>query len=802
MNIKNSQTSSKPESSMKSLSQQVLRWQKDLAAWNGESNNSDSKDSRNATQGEVPNILQDANLQNTLHTLVQVLTSSLPKASEPDKTLKDSTLVNASLEVLTKAATQPTAKTMFVSSGAIQPISDLLRKACLSHKFGVSPANAATATAPLQNSFGVSSDEKKDDDGSTTTTTNTTISTATDNSVASSSSEESRKTPAMALHCLANLADNASDLIKNDYLLPIANPLIHNIMDQCLHEQAIQRYSCKMLYHLSNPLLQELVAAGFVEVIWKANQAHPDDAILQHYANACLYNLLPVCPEPVLRQTVKPQQMVQGLVPGMTSNPEALEVQKYALLVMTRVATNNTSQNHPAGETSPNTSPTNNNASSSFSLSRLSSAKNVNKPKENALQASHALGLPHVIYCILTALNLHCKNDEVAQVGCNLLKYVSRISIDFANAMIDRGGLSVLLRIMQCHLDHTSIQDPVMATLRNLLSLRTTTAVGIVDTTSPQDAAKSIRLALQADATGIYYNNANNNNNNNNTNGGGGDSTLVAMIRAIGLVMSIHVPDAPIQAYGCDAFGRLAALDDYANSNNNNNGDNDDDDDNSGKTQWIRQLLFEGNALRLALQAMRVHSNHIGVQDRAIVLLLRLCSYEQAYDFLRQEKEMEEESDEEAEEDFEYGDEYEDDSIGPVLQESATGDSNFSSSESAEPQSFVYKILANTKVSPKKESQDRLQRLRSIVDLQGLTPATTKDHHDSSRTNTTRREGSGLFSRLSIEGASGRIRNLRESFSSPTATANATPTTTSTTTSATANTGQRTSRWWKSSPAK
>jgi len=283
---------------------------------------------------------------------------------------------------------------------------------------------------------------------------------------------------------------------------------------------------------------------------------------------------------------------------------------------------------------------------------------------------------------------------------------------------------------MQCHLDHSSIQDPVLATLRNLLSLRVTD-----DTTSVESVAQSIRHELQ---------------------------DLSAMIRVIGLVMSIHVPDAPIQAYGLDAFGRLAALDEYS------------------QDSTIRESLFEGNALRLALQAMRVHPNHSGVQDRAIVLLLRLCSYEPAYEFMRQEKEMDEESDEdddddEEEEDCEYGDEYDDESIGPVLrQSSSTGDNSNLSSDL--PQSFVYKLLLVTKVSPK--CQDRLQQLLSIVDLQ--------DTPSSTRSDSTRESLSGFFSSR-LEGAERRMRTLRDSLQSPT----------SPRASWTSPLKERTSKWWQ-----
>jgi hypothetical protein len=656
----------KSQSQLDLLAEQVLQWQAQLSHY---SNND-----------EKLLILQDAEIDSTVETVVQVLNAAAAS---------DSDIVQASLEILAVVALQETAKTLFISSGALKLITELLRKSYLSQKFVV--ATTSTTTTTTTTTTATSHDEKKDDESSSSSTSN---------------HDTNFQITSTALHCLANLSEQASDAIKHDYLLPVADPLIHNLMDQYLHAPTIQRYACKLIYHLSNPLLQELVAAGSVALLWRAHQAHPNDAPLQHYANASLYNLLPVCPPHILKKTVHPQQLVQGLVPGMTANPTALAVQTYGLLVMTRVATTATTT---TTTTSFPSLPTKKSLTARFSQ--------LQSPPQD-LQASHALGLDHVIYAILSAMNLHFKDQKVAQVGCNLVKHASKQSIEFCTSMMDHGGLRVLVQIIKTHLDYNSIQDPAMACLRNLLSLRTCSTTSTTTSSSGDPtvaAARAIRNALLVDAPTQEEDDNNNSNN------------LGTMIRAIGLVMSIHVQDAPIQAYGCDAMGRLAVLDDYQ--------------DEESIQFWIRERLYKGNALRLALQSMRTHPQHVGVQDRAIVLLLRLCSYEPAYDFMRRPHEGPVESDDEE------------------VENDGSIDVTTTPPQKKLQQSFLYNLLQDTKVPPKSDSQNRLQQLMSIVDIL----------QDKELLEEAGMEGDGrlFLSKLSVESATERMKSLRDSFSSP-----------------------------------
>jgi hypothetical protein len=459
--------------------------------------------------------------------------------------------------------------------------------------------------------------------------------------------ETSPKVTAKCLNCLALLSKNASEAIKSDRMLPLINPLLHELMETHLTNAEIQQHACCFLNNLCNPLLQELVAAGSLLHLWRAHQTHPSDVLVQEYANACLYILLKVTPLSQLQKDIcKRQQLVQGLVPSMICNPDSLQVQKYSLLVMTRA-------------TSP----------SSFGLEDHA---------DNKMQATQALGLPHVFQAILTAMSLHYRNEEVAFVALELLKSVSRQSIDFCTSVIHTPkAFDTLIQVMQSHIDSLNIQDPAMACLRNLLSLRTSNKISSINSleisTSPQiAAAKAIRTVILNED----------------------NKCILDMIRTIGLVMSIHVQDAPIQAYGCDVMGRLAVLDEY-----------NFEIDSSGfpiSSFLVRDMLYSGNALRLALQCMRVHKEHLGVQDRAIVLLLRLSSYGPAFKFMMRNKE-DDVYDTEIEE---YNTDNDDED----------GNNDDTQEDPRKKNPILWTILQSTKVPFKKEPQDRLHQLKGLLD--------------------------------------------------------------------------------------
>ena len=89
--------------------------------------------------------------------------------------------------------------------------------------------------------------------------------------------------------------------------------------------------------------------------------------------------------------------------------------------------------------------------------------------------------------------------------------------------------------------------------------------------------------------------------------GEGGISTLLTH-------MAIYLEDAAIQAYGCDALGRLA-------------------------TETQNQItITNDNGIGEVLRAMKEHPGHPGVQDRACFFLLAMTEYPPAVVSMREKE--------------------------------------------------------------------------------------------------------------------------------------------------------------------
>ena len=318
--------------------------------------------------------------------------------------------------------------------------------------------------------------------------------------------------PAAALHCLANLSEDATEVLKNDHLLPSV-PLVHRIMKLYTGSAEVQRYGCSLLQNLSNPLLHELVAAGSLPVILHGMASHSSDKYIQEHGGACLYNLLAICSDELL-QDICPKGDTSGIstiLAGMKACEFALPVQKYGLLVLSRI---------------------------------------INKD-----QANYELVLSEGgVAVALAAMKNWDTDEEIAQIGSQLLKGISRVSLDIQGVIAARGGVEVVLNVMRKHVSSTSIQDPAMATIRNLC-------------THPGNRP----LVTVA----------------------GGISTILA-------TLTIHEDDAAIQAYGCDALGRLAVE--------------------------FAETIHKENGVQIAINALEIHRNHPGVQDRAVFLLFELAN--------------------------------------------------------------------------------------------------------------------------------------------------------------------------------
>jgi hypothetical protein len=113
---------------------------------------------------------------------------------------------------------------------------------------------------------------------------------------------------------------------------------------------------------------------------------------------------------------------------------------------------------------------------------------------------------------ILATMTNYQQDVELAQLGCELLKNLTRQSLDLQRAVTAKGGIVVVLSMMRKHLKSIDVQDPAFACMRNICT------------------HKDNRLQVAVD---------------------GGICTLL-------VAMSVYVEDAAIQAYGCDALGRLA----------------------------------------------------------------------------------------------------------------------------------------------------------------------------------------------------------------------------------------------------
>ena len=121
-------------------------------------------------------------------------------------------------------------------------------------------------------------------------------------------------------------------------------------------------------------------------------------------------------------------------------------------------------------------------------------------------------------------------------------------------------------------------------------------------------------------------------------------------ISCILATMTIHRNDAAIQAYGCDALGRLLLL---ANQSNNaiivasssarKTMINSTDISIALSTPTnpnfaIHKTIYVENGINIALSAMIEHRTHSGVQDRAIMYLLQLSYYEAALKSMKTKK--------------------------------------------------------------------------------------------------------------------------------------------------------------------
>ena len=169
---------------------------------------------------------------------------------------------------------------------------------------------------------------------------------------------------------------------------------------------------------------------------------------------------------------------------------------------------------------------------------------------------------------VLQAMKFHCDTIEVQVAACSILKDFTRRSLDFQRAVSAKGGIQLVLTSMTLHKEDHGLQDAAMACMRNLC------------------LHKDNRLLV--------------------TDG------IATLLQTMGLWMS----EAAIQAYGCDALGRLAS------------------------EPHNRLTITKINGIQIILKAMQAHPNHPGVQDRACFLLLALTDDSQALTVLKSKNTM------------------------------------------------------------------------------------------------------------------------------------------------------------------
>ncbi|KAG7358915.1 hypothetical protein IV203_015504 [Nitzschia inconspicua] len=375
----------------------------------------------------------------------------------------------------------------------------------------------------------------------------------------------SSKIPALVLTTLAHLTEDASEELKKDRVLPLLQ-LVHESMTTFLSDAVVQGFGCWILHNLSNPLLQELVAAGSMSVIVSSLKCHPSDCLVQEHGNAGLFNLLPLILNCNSNQRMEIAPMIyreiSSLIPslpavvlrGMEQNAAHLSVQQYGLLVLNRIC----QKNHDHYEV----------FISEGGLTVLLNSLKLTTTK--TFEGSSEDG------------DILERRDCLAQLACQFVRDLSRptnSSMDIVRIIAIKGGVSALVHLLEHYnadvaFQNTSpgskcvinIVDPAMACLRNLFCHTENIRQVMADN---YDNHRVIPTVLQT--------------------------------------MDCFPHDAAVQAYGCDCLGRLSQVDGARREITN--------------TVPGASYSHSSDAMVTIIRAMANHRNHAGVQERAIVLL-------------------------------------------------------------------------------------------------------------------------------------------------------------------------------------
>ena len=400
------------------------------------------------------------------------------------------------------------------------------------------------------------------------------------------------KIPVLVMHIIACLAHSSSDAIKTDVVLPHLATIVHKSMMVFLPSPEVQAYGCWTLYSLSNPLLQELIAAGSVSVLVRAMKGHHTDARVQEHGNKSLYNLLhllvyctdqvdssesghdnesnsfhshqnPVvsAPPPSVLIEIDGEQLedYSSLLPnlpaivirGMEFHSDHLSIQQYGLLVLTRLC----QQDKEKYEV----------VISEGGLTALLHVVTMATKAKLELQVSDQN--PSGFDDNKNNASIAEKYDCLAQMACQFLRDISRptnSSMDILRIIAVKGGMKTVLKLLNHYNEENmkcggvgssgyygnsqkfaiiNIIDPAMACLRNLMT--------------NEDNRREVMTFLAISKTMEQEQQSNGNS---NPYGDDDDDILVCanLIPIVLKTMDAYPLDAPIQAYGCDLLGRLA----------------------------------------------------------------------------------------------------------------------------------------------------------------------------------------------------------------------------------------------------
>jgi hypothetical protein len=398
-----------------------------------------------------------------------------------------------------------------------------------------------------------------------------------DSSRLAASSASSSKTPSLVLTTLAHLTENASEELKKDRVLPLLQ-LVHDSMSTFLSDTTVQGFGCWIMHNLSNPLLQELVAAGSMSVIVSSMKCHPCDPLVQEHGNAALFNLLPLilnC-DSNQRMEIPPMMYreISSLIPslpavvlrGMEQNASQLSVQQYGLLVLNRIC----QKNHDHYEVF-------------ISEGGLTVLLNNLKMTTTRTFESNDDGA-----------DMLERRDCLAQLACQFVRDLSRptnSTMDIVRIIAIKGGVAALVHLLEHYNAEALFQasgngaptainivDPAMACLRNLFC-----------------HTENIRQVMADN----YDNHR--------------------VIPTVLHTMDCFPQDAAVQAYGCDCLGRLSQVDGARREITN-----------TVSTDSFQNQI-QSDAMHTVVRAMTNHRNHAGVQERAVVLLWVLIVHDKKH---------------------------------------------------------------------------------------------------------------------------------------------------------------------------